>query len=164
GLTADDYALTVTDTLTGRSRVYQNGANRSGCGGIDTFPDVGPASFAAAPSSSLAPGQGDTLTLFGGSFGIVLQPTDPPTGRAAQGLAMPQDDGDGYFSLPEFSGDPALAEVFVRVSLGLDGSLLLRHTGLTDLAYALTVTDRTNGTVAVFTNDTTDALRPCGGS
>jgi photosystem II stability/assembly factor-like uncharacterized protein len=166
GLTNDDYTLTVTDTATGRVRVYQNGADRPGCGGIDTlaFSDFGSAAAAAAPASALAPGDGDTLALYHSRYSVSLSATDPRSGQTASGLAMPQGDRDGYFSLPGFTGDPAFPEVFVRISEGQDGSLSFTHTGLTDLAYVLTVTDSSTGAVATYTNDTSDSLRPCGGS
>ncbi len=157
--------MTVTDTATGRVKIYQNAANRPGCGGIDTaaFPDTGLSSVSVAPASSLAPGDGRTLRLFGGRYSILLTTTDTRTGRTASGFAMSQDDRNGYFSLPEFTGDPAFPEVFVRVSEQSDGSLMFHHTGLTDLAYTLTVTDTVTSAVQTYGNDVTDSSHPCGG-
>ena len=166
GLTHDAYAVTVTDTVTGQARVYQNGADRLGCGGIDTyaFPDPGMAGVQDARGSTLTAGSGDTLTLFGGRFAVTVSATDPRSGRKAPGLAMAQDDQNGYFSLPDFTNDPAFPEVFVRVSQSPDGLLSFEHMGLTDLRYVLTVTDSSGGTVTTYRNDTTDDLHPCGGS
>jgi photosystem II stability/assembly factor-like uncharacterized protein len=136
GLTSHGYALTVTDTVTGLSRVYQNGPGRPGCGGIDTlaFPSAGAADVSDTRGSTLSPGSGDTLALLGGRLSITLSVTDPRSGRSASGLAMPQDDRDGSFSLPDFTQDPAFPEVFVRVSQNPDGSFSFEHTGLTDLS------------------------------
>ena len=166
GLTRDDYTLTVTDTATGWVRVYQNGANRPGCGGIDTlaFQDAGPLGSRATPASTLEPGDGRTLSLYGGRYNVILSATDPRSGQMASGFAMPQADRDGYFSLPDFTGDPAFPEVFVRVSEQPDGSLAFSHTGLTDLAYTLTVTNTDTAAVQTYGNNLADPSHPCGGA
>ena len=69
GLTEGDYALTVTDVATGRSKVYQRAANQPGCGGIDTdaFPD--PVSFMSASfSREASSATADTLPALGGTL------------------------------------------------------------------------------------------------
>jgi photosystem II stability/assembly factor-like uncharacterized protein len=165
GLTDDDYALTVIDTATGANRVYVNWPNRN-CGGIDpaAFPDTGAGTGTSGKASTLSPGDSAALTLYGGRYNVVLSATDPRSGRVAHGLALSQDDRDGYFSLPDFTGDPAFPEVFVRITVGPDGARAFSHTGLTDLAYVLTVTDSKTGAVTSYRNDTTVSLHPCGGS
>jgi len=147
GLTDLWYVLTVTDTLTGSIRSYQNDPGLPYCGGADT------AAFAAAGSPGgaaallpLAP-SGDALSLLSDRFRLSLAATDARTGRTVTGLAIPRQDGFGYFSLPDLTGDPDLPEVFVKM---IDGrasnhSFWIFLSGMTDVAYTLTVLDTAAG-------------------
>src|SRR4030095_3079557 len=63
----------------------------------------------------------DSLCLLGGRFRVDVLATDPRRNRTSTGFAVAQDDRFGYFSLPEFTGDATLPEVFIKM---VDGSWL----------------------------------------
>jgi hypothetical protein len=66
---------------------------------------------------------------------------------------FPQGDRFGYFSLPDFMGDPSFPEVFVKMVEATwlpERPFWLYHTGLTHLSYTLTVTDRNSGTSKTY--------------
>ena len=151
GLTDLWYFLTVTDTVTGAIRSYQNDHSLY-CGGADT------SAFAAAASTGgaaafppLAP-SGDALSLLSDRFHLSLSATDPHTGRAVTGLAIPRQDGFGYFSLPDLTGNPELPEVFVKMIDGRTSnhSFWIFLSGMTDVAYTLTVLDTASGETRAY--------------
>jgi photosystem II stability/assembly factor-like uncharacterized protein len=169
-LTDLDYTLTVLDTETGRIRNYDAVASRSlTCGEADTSAFarncVGEEPSASLPFSRLAAGSGAELSLLGGRFRATIRATDPRTGRIAEGAAIARQDGFGYFSLPDFTGDPRYPEVFLKM---VDGraqpgrSFWVFHTGLTDLAYTLTVTDTVTGAVRTYSGGATAGTFLCG--
>jgi PKD repeat protein len=109
----------------------------------------------------------DTLRLLGGAghaFEVTLQATDPRTGNAGVGKAIPQNDVFGYFTIPALvptnPGAPLVPEVFVKMldarAIGQD--FWLFWGGLTDLQYTLTVRDTVTGVVKVKHNPVTDSL------
>jgi hypothetical protein len=100
----------------------------------------------------------------GDRFIVSLSATRPATARTTQGLAIPQDDRFGYFSLPEFMGDPDFPEVFVKMvdATSFTGSFWVFHTGLTSLPYTLTVTDTNPGEVRTYESDGGPSF--CGGA
>jgi len=166
GLTDLHYALTVSDTLTGRSRDYES---EGLCGAADTLTFSSGAASAVRGSERTRPwialaDSADELTLLG-RFHLTLSATDPRTGRISAGTAIPQGDRFGYFSLPAFTGDPNFPEVFVKMIDATSlpgGTFWLFHTGLTDLSYVLTVTDGVTHAVKEYRNDPTDPTRLCG--
>ena len=163
GLTRLRYTLTVTDMASGRVKIYEG---EGVCGGADTSGFPGQASGLASPASAttLAAGDGPELLLRGGRFRISVEATDPRTGVTALGAAMPQGDLYGYFSLPDFTGDPSFPEVFIRLTAQPDGSIGVIHTGLTDLTYTLTVTETISDAVRSYKNDASDPSHLCGGA
>jgi len=174
GLTDLHYIMTVTDTLTGEVRSYQNDAANPTCGGADTsaFKNIDASGQQltvgnAGAATSLAAAEGTELALIGNRFRVSLSAVDPRTGNTAVGQAMPQGDRFGYFSLPDFTGDPTFPEVFVKMAdarSSSGGSFWVFHTGLTDLQYTMTVTDTVTGAVRIYQNDRSDPARLCGGS
>jgi hypothetical protein len=74
-------------------------------------------------------------------------------------------DGFGYFSLPGFTGDATLPEILVKM-VNADvppwNSEWVFFSGLTDLAYAVTVTDTTTGIFRSYLNDPGNPY--CGGA
>jgi photosystem II stability/assembly factor-like uncharacterized protein len=169
-LTNLDYTLTVIDTETGRIRTYDAVGSRSlTCGEADTSAFaracVGEEPSASLPFSRLAAASGAELSLLEGRFRATIRATDPRTGRIAGGAAIARQDGFGYFSLPDFTGDPRFPEVFVKM---VDGrtqpgrSFWVFHTGLTDLAYTLTVTDTVTGAVQTYAGGATAGTFLCG--
>jgi hypothetical protein len=117
------------------------------------------------PEARLAPGSGAELSLLSGRFRATIQARDSRTGRIAAGVAMARVDGFGYFSLPDFTGDPSFPEIFVKMvdaTAQPRGYFWVFHTGLTDLEYTLTVTDQVTGAVRTYTGGATDGTRLCG--
>jgi photosystem II stability/assembly factor-like uncharacterized protein len=161
------YTITVTDTATGRMRFYRNEPANPGCGAADTGAFVersaAPASQDLLAGSNLASGDGETLSLLSGRFQATLSVRNPFTGTNDSGLAMPQTDGLGYFSFPSVTGDPAFPEVFVSIFEPRPFERTFSHTGLTNLQYTLTVTDRETGAARVYQNRRDDVFNLCGG-
>lgn len=163
-----DYTITVRDTASGRVRFYRNESANPGCGAADTGAflerSTAPSSDESRVGSNLAPGEGDTLSLVGGRYQITLSVVNPFTGADDAGLAMPQTDRLGYFSFPSLTGDPAFPEVFVSLVELRPYEPMFSHTGLTNLQYTLTLTDRETGIVTTHQNDRADVFNLCGGS
>lgn len=86
---------------------------------------------------------GDTLPLLGGRFRVTLGARDHRSGRTASGVAIPQNDLFGYFSIPGLTGDVNNPEIFVKVIDGraVNGKFWVFYGGLTDLEFTLNVTD-----------------------
>lgn len=155
GLTDVRYALTIADTFTGELRLYENSPGAPFCGGADTaaFQDgSGPGAAVVRPPAAALSGSGATLSLLDARFHLTLSATDPRTGRTAAGTAIAGDDRSGYFSLPAFTGDADFPEVFVKMvdATSVFGDFWLFHTGLTDLAYTLTVDDSVTGATRTY--------------
>lgn len=166
-LTDLPYTITVTDTATGRIRFYRNEPANPGCGAADTGAFVErPSATIQSPLAgpSLSPGDGETLPLLGGRYRVNLSVVNPFTGASDAALAMPQTDRLGYFSFPSVTGDPAFPEVFVSLSQLSFFEFRFSHTGLTNLRYTLTLTDRDTGSSAIYQNNSADVFNLCGGS
>jgi photosystem II stability/assembly factor-like uncharacterized protein len=171
GLSNVGYALTVTDTLTGTRHTYTHPA-----GTLDSFADTG--TFAAGPRAATREGTtvnggasslgtsataaasatagcvpaGDALCVLGSRFQVQVA-WQPPAGAAGTPGPLPaltvplsQESGVFWFSSPES------LELVVKV---LDGRALGGHfwvfsTGLSSLAYTVTVTDTATGTKRRF--------------
>jgi photosystem II stability/assembly factor-like uncharacterized protein len=169
-LTDLDYTLTVLETDTGRIRTYDAADSGSlTCGRADTsaFERDCAARVSASrmPEARLAAATGAELSLLGRRFRATIRATDSRTGRVADGAAIPRADGFGYFSLPDFTGDPSFPEVFVKMidATKLPGGYFwVFHTGLTDLDYTLTVTDVVTGAARTYSGGATDGTRLCG--
>lgn len=168
GLTDFEYDLVVTDTETGRVRVYQKPGFEF-CGGADTsaFSSDAPASAlrsfdGGAPvsgseaSAAEAAGPCDPSTelcLLGGKFAVSLGAKDPRTANTGAGLPIPQADLFGYFSIPGLTGNPENPEVFVKLldGRGVNGKYWVFYGGLTDFEVTLTVRDTQSGATKVYT-------------
>lgn len=101
-------------------------------------------------------------------FQITLDATDPRTGRVTTGTPNAISTTAGYFSLPEFTGDPTFPEVTVKMvdatRTALDGTFWFFHAPLTDVQYTLTVKDLTSGVSRTYASPSSsppDQL--CGG-
>ncbi len=68
------------------------------------------------------------------------------------GVALPQTDTFGYFSLPTITDNPSNPEVFVKILDGrpINGAYWVFYGHLTDLIYDLTVTDNVNQTTKTY--------------
>jgi PKD repeat protein len=105
----------------------------------------------------------DTGTLpanAGHNFCVTLAARDPRTGRTGPGLAIPQNDHFGYFSIPAITSDPINPEVFVKVLDGrpVNGFFWVFYGGLTDLEYTITVLDFQTGRTRQYTKPAGSAL------
>jgi hypothetical protein len=164
-------------------------SNISACGAptlIGDFPGGVPPE---APSSLALPGD-VTSTVFRGSaplsraiylqatdnsmgllnrFRLTLVATNPRTGVTATGIPSTIDtfNSSGYFSLPDFTGNATFPEVMVKMvdatrSPALGGGFWVFHAPLTDVSYALTVTDTLKGATRTYTNHSGDSGQLCG--
>jgi photosystem II stability/assembly factor-like uncharacterized protein len=172
-LTDLDYTLTVRDTQTGRVRTYEAErfafSSALSCGEADTraFDGACSARPLSAPASGIRAhaASSPTLSLLGGRFRATVRAMDPRSGRTVEGEAVTRADGFGYFSLPGFTGDPSFPEVFVKMTDGTSApgsSFWVFHTGLTDVAYTLTVTDEATGTVKTYGRGAPAGAELCG--
>lgn len=123
-----------------------------------------PALLAQAADDAVA------LVLLKNRFRVTLAATDPRTGRIAVGLGVSQGDRYGYFSLPDFTGDPVFPEVIVKMADAttspppFGGSFWFFSSSLTDVQYTLTVTDQVNGKTRTYRNSSSGAGQFCGGA
>lgn len=102
-------------------------------------------------------GQSDTLTLNSAhSFDITLVATDQHHNNVTgAGVALPQTDTFGYFSLPSLTQNPSNPEVFVKILDGrtINGAYWVFYGHLTDLIYDLTVTENATGKTHTYHKD-----------
>jgi hypothetical protein len=124
-------------------------------------PPYAPPVFAAASG-------GDTALELLGRFEISLVAVDSRTGRQTAGSPIPLTRSAGYFSLPDFTGDPAFPEVMVKMvdatgAPSLGGTFWFFHAPLTDVQYTVTVTDLTTAKVKTYTNASANPGQLCGG-
>lgn len=101
-------------------------------------------------------GQSNTLVLNSAhSFNVTLIATDQRTGNTAPGVALPQTDTFGYFSLPGLTSNPSNPEVFVKIldGLAINGRYWVFYGHLTDLIYDLTVRDNVRGISHTYHKD-----------
>jgi len=154
-----EYTLTVTDTATGAERTYHNAplqlASRAD---VSAFPDAGAgfAAKAAVPAiAEVAAGpcapSATALCLGSGRFAVEVVWTDPRTGLAAQGTALPLTADTGAF----WFLDAANLELMIKVLDGraVNGRFWVFYGALSDLEYTITVTDRQTGKQRTYRND-----------
>lgn len=180
GLTDLEYVLRVTDVSSGLTRSYLKEAG-SACGGFDTSAFnaamTGPITLEPEPEFDVRTVQlievfdvaenacaqsGANLCTNSGRFSIRLNARDQRTERRGSGLALPQNDLFGYFSIPDLTNNAANPEVFVKVLDGrpVNGRWWVFYGGLTDFEYTITVTDTVTGAARQYTKP---AASPCGG-
>ncbi|MHB0972093.1 MAG: matrixin family metalloprotease [Thermoanaerobaculia bacterium] len=188
GLTDLEYNITVTDSRTGRFKVYNKTAG-SACGGFDTAAFSGNGSAIVEPldlepeeiladsmefdslgairvtedlTSDACSSSTSSLCLNSSRFKVTLAARDQRTGRTGAGQAIPQNPLFGYFSIPALTSNESNPEVFVKVLDGrpVNGRFWVFYGGLTDLEYMLTVTDTVTGAVKRYTKAGGSA---CGG-
>ncbi len=114
-------------------------------------------------------GTGPTLELLG-RFRVGLVAVDPRTGRQTAGspILLTLTGSTGYFSLPDFTGDPTFPEIMVKMvdatrTPSLGGTFWFFHAPLTDVQYTITVTDLTNGRVKTYAKASGSPGQLCGG-
>ena len=153
-LTTLPFALTVTDTLSGKQEVYARNSDAPFCGSADI--PFGALEGSISPRSASAAAGETELRLLGGRFSVTLEARHPRSGRTASGVAMSSADRFGFFSLPDLTGDPQFPEVVVKMvdARSFTGKFWFFHTGLTSLDYTLTVTDSVTGAVRIYESET----------
>jgi photosystem II stability/assembly factor-like uncharacterized protein len=164
GMTSVLYTLEITDTTTGLSRQY---SGEDSCGGAEVNGFLPGASATAGTStraslSAAGLASEPDLQLLNGRFRVTLLARNPATDTVAPGQAIPEDNRFGAFSLPAFTGNPELPEVFVKMLDAGGGSFLFFYTGLTTLDYAVTVVDTVTETEHTYSSEDGDPRRPCG--
>jgi hypothetical protein len=119
----------------------------------------------AVQASGISP----ELGLLGNRFVVTLAATNPRTG--VQTIATPNriSDAAGYFSLPDFTGDPTFLEVMVKMVdasrvPALGGDFWFFHAPLTDAQYRLTVKDQATGIIRTYSNTSGSPGQLCGGA
>lgn len=119
----------------------------------------------------VAQGTSVEFGLLGGRFVASLVATNPRTGGTAIGKPVVLSDGAGYFSLPDFTGDPAFPEVMVKMvdasrepALGAD--FWFFHAPLTDVRYTITAKDQVTRAIRSYANANAsgDPGQLCGGA
>jgi hypothetical protein len=102
-------------------------------------------------------GQSSTLVLNAAhSFNVTLNATNQHSGNAqGAGLALPQTDTFGYFSLPSITGNASNPEVFVKIldARIVNGNYWVFYGHLTDLIYDITVTENATGRTKTYHKD-----------
>lgn len=174
GLTDLEYALTVNDRQTGKSRTYNKPAG-SLCGQADTgtfaIPGVDGNSAklnvftfdvddgtpsaraialtgaADAPVHTTSSCGVELLCLLNDRFIMALAAQTPDGSKSGLGQPIKKSDGFGYFSIPSITQDPNNPEAFVKL-LNAGGSTYFIFLGaLTDFELALAVKDTVTGKV-----------------
>jgi hypothetical protein len=96
----------------------------------------------------------DTLILNAAHpFSITLTAKDTGrTGTTGTGLAIPENDIFGFFSIPSITGNSSNPEVFVKIVDGraLNGNYWVFSNGLSDLEYSLTVREVATGRTKTY--------------
>jgi len=98
-------------------------------------------------------GNSTTLVLDAAhSFNVTLSARDQRTNNTGPGIALPQNDLFGYFSIPALTGNGSNPEVFVKILDGrtINQSFWVFYGHLTDLQYDLTVTENATGRVKTY--------------
>lgn len=100
-------------------------------------------------------GQSGTLNLNAAHpFTVTLVATDQHHGNAqGNGVALPQTDTFGYFSLPTITNNPSNPEVFIKILAAPAGGYWVFYGHLTDLIYDLTVKEEATGLTHTYHKD-----------
>jgi PKD repeat protein len=173
GLTSFEYQITVFDTVTGLTDVYSKPPNESR-GGFAIFAGFRPAEQTcpiavngtpATPRPGSCTQGGGNLCMLNSRFRVTLS-AQTPAGAPGNGVAFKKNEQLGYFSIPELTGDPSNAEVFVKMlgpvpTPGNPDRFWVFYGGLTDFQYTISVTDTTNGQTKNFSKAAGSA---CGGA
>ncbi|HVQ54357.1 MAG TPA: hypothetical protein VMT25_04215 [Thermoanaerobaculia bacterium] len=105
------------------------------------------------------PGAGQSADLVlnqAHSFTVSLLATDQHHNNVTgAGVALPQTDTFGYFSLPTLTNNPSNPEVFIKIldALAVNGNYWIFYGHLTDLIYDLTVTDNVTHSSKTYHKD-----------
>ena len=159
------YILEVTDTETGRKRIYRNPPRRlASRADINAFPNAGaalpvvtpdPKTALAAPASKAVgscQGSPEALCLAGDRFRVTVEFADPRLGPAvehqAKAIPLTGDTGTFYFFHAEN------IELMIKVLDGRphNGHFWVYYGALSDVAYRITVEDTETGERKTYDN------------
>jgi outer membrane protein assembly factor BamB len=146
-LTDLHFAITVTDSVTGKSKQYQNTAGN--CGAIDENAITAKRTqlTVAGPATRRCIADAHTLCLLQGSLAVKVTWQNQFNGTAGAGLAFRLSDETGRFSFT----DPSDVELVLK-ALDFDGHIKFFYGTLSDLGYVITVSKMATGEVKTYTN------------
>ena len=152
-----EYFLVAEDLAEGTKQIYYNRpSERCGCADVLAFPEV--AGATSAPASAIAPARivGRELTGSAGPglldrFDVAVRYADETRGLAGEGSVVPLSDETALV----WFFDPANVELAVKVldGRGVNGHFWVYAGALTDLDFAVQVTDRETGVVRTFESE-----------
>jgi|CXWL01.1.fsa_nt_gi subtilisin family serine protease len=149
-LTDLQFAMTVTDKLTGRTKQYGN--TPGNCGAIDQ--SFQGANVLVIKKDAVANGDkstcfsdDSTLCLLGGRFRLQMSWRNQFNGQTGFGGAVPLSDLTGQFYFTE----PSNVEILTKV-LDFGDRILFFYGALSDLQFRIEVTDTATGRVKEFDN------------
>lgn len=106
-------------------------------------------------------GQTGTLVLNAShSFNVTVVATDQHNGNVqGNGVALPQTDTFGYFSLPSITNNPSNPEIFIKILDGrpVNGFWWVFYGHLTDLIYDISVKENATGITHTYHKDAGNA-------
>jgi hypothetical protein len=150
-----EYTFTVLDTETGLSKTYFNPPGRlASVGDTGALPaprtafSEAPLPVAGQPLATCA-GTGESLCLNGGRFRVAVTWQTPARGTGP-GHARPLTDETGAFWF--FGPDNLELAVKVLDGRAVNGRFWVFYASLTDVEFALTVTDTETGNVRTYVN------------
>ena len=131
GLTSLPYTVVVTDTSTGARRTTRATVRAAARTPRRLRAAIRHANDDPRAQSTLA-ASGEELLLLGDRFRVTLSATNPRNRRVTSGSAIAQGDRFGFFSLPDFTGDPNFPEVCVKMidATSFNGNFWFFHTSL----------------------------------
>ncbi|HVS00986.1 MAG TPA: trypsin-like peptidase domain-containing protein [Thermoanaerobaculia bacterium] len=143
-LTDLGFTLTVTDTRSGAVKRYQNGPNN--CGGIDQTAFPSSAAVREGKKASCV-ADADTLCLHDRRYRVEVEWRNQFNGESGRGRPVALSRESGRFSF----GDPTNIELVVK-ALDFGDRLLFFWGALSDLEYAITLTDTETGAAETYRN------------
>jgi hypothetical protein len=154
-LTDLPFVLTLTDTLTGRVRVYENGPDD--CGNLDdfAFPKLRRAieravARHAGPGRKQGPCRPDAyrLCLLEGRYAVEATWRNQFTGAQGRAGAVAISNLTGTF----FFGDPRNVELMTKALDFGNGRILFLYGTLSNLEYTITLTEEASGATRTYHN------------
>ncbi|HEY6321362.1 MAG TPA: PQQ-binding-like beta-propeller repeat protein [Thermoanaerobaculia bacterium] len=146
-LTDLHFTITVTDSLTGKSKQYQN--NAGNCGAIDesAFTAKRSRQMEAGTATGRCIADAHTLCLLRGSLAVKVAWQNQFNGTGGTGMAFRLSDEAGRFSFT----DPSDVELVLK-ALDFGRHIKFFYGTLSDLGYVITVTKIATGAVKTYTN------------
>lgn len=150
-LTDRETRLVVKDMFTNRTKTFTKPkGNLCGAAVINAFPSEGTTSNIAANENTRAGRiqNPENLELLAKRFQVKIDWRNPRNGSSGSGIATPYTDNSGFF----WFFRPSNIEVLVKILNGkaINGHFWVFHGPMTDLEYAITVTDTVTNTIKTY--------------